>query len=318
MNAQRQDKLVLHAKVGVAGRYRLRVGKRGQKPRIDTGWFDNLVTDVGLDFMGSGFNWLDACKVGSGTATPTAGDTALASFVAGTTTQEVVNVTAQASPPWYGSTTITYRFAEGVAAGNLSEVGIGTDPEAITGTLFSRALITDSNGNPTTITVLSDELLDVTYQIQLVPPTTDTTFNVTDSGPNGTVHTVTLRASNVDTASGTSSWSVGSNGFEVEIPATSIAVKAWSGALGTIDAGPSGSQGNSTSIVTDAYVGSSLERTGTATFGLSAANFNIAALQFVFSGAGTWQAGFDPVIPKTSTKTLAFDLKVSWTRTTAL
>ena len=316
MDTQRQEKMVLHAKVGVAGKYRLRVGKRGQEPRIDTGWFDNIITDAGLEYMGANNGWLDACQVGSGTATPVAGDTALASFVAGTTSQQTTTQTAQSSSPWYGATTITYRFAEGDAAGNLSEVGIGT--AATAGTLFSRALITDGSGTATTITVLADEFLDVTYQVQLVPPTTDTTFNVTDSGPDGTVHAVTLRASNVDISSAVSKgWGVGSNGNEVRVT-TRTNVAAWSGAIGTIDAAPAGSQDAPASVVDDAYVGSSLERTATANFGLNDANFDIQSLQFAFFSAGTWQAEFNPVIPKTSTKTLSFDLKVSWTRTTAL
>src|SRR6056297_3576288 len=190
----------LKAKVGVAGRYRLRVGKRGQAPRIDTGWFDNIITDAGLNLMG-GAGYMDSCQVGSGSTTPTVGDTALVTYVAGTGTIQEETKTAEASAPYYGSTTTTYRFAEGDAAGNLSEVGIGTATSG--GTLFSRALITDGGGSPTSITVLADEFLDVTYQIQIVPPTGDITVaDVTDSGPAGTVHSITLRACAVTTYPG--------------------------------------------------------------------------------------------------------------------
>ena len=312
MNTQRQEKMVLHAKVGVAGKYRLRVGKRGQEPRIDTGWFDNIITDAGLNFAGGNSGWLNACQVGSGTTAPTAGDTSLVSFVAGTSATESDTGTAEATAPYYTSRTKTFRFAEGDAAGNLSEVGIGN--AATAGTLFSRALITDGSGTATTITVLADEFLDVTYQLQLVPPTSDTTFNVTDSGPDGTVHAVTLRASMV-TSNPNNNVSWRADGAQP----TLLQGAAFDGAIGDVTQAPSGSTSGGAKT-TDAYVNNSLERTGSIAFGLNAGNFGagLKSLQFGFPLGGVWQAEFDPVIPKTSTKTLNFDVKVSWTRTTAL
>jgi len=305
--------MVLHAKVGVAGRYRLRVGKRGQAARIDTGWFDNIITDAGLNFMGDNNGYLTACQVGSGTATPVAGDTSLGSFVAGTNTEQSSSSSAEATSPYFSAWTKTFRFGEGVAAGNLSEVGIGDSTTA--GTLFSRARITDGSGSATTITVLADEFLDVTYQLQLVPPTTDATFNVTDAGPAGTVHAVTLRAMDVTDKS---SWGFGpASGNRVEVP--NNGATAYDGAIGTIDASPSGTS-SSVAPPTTAYSNNSLERLSTIAFGLNDANFasDLKSLRFSFTSAGTWQAEFDPVIPKDNTKTLSITVKVSWTRTTAL
>lgn len=315
MNAQRQDQVVLHAKVGVAGRYRLRVGKRGQEPRIDTGWFDNIITDAGLNFMGDNDNFLNACQVGSGTGTPAAGDTSLGSFVAGTDTQQDFSKTAEATSPFFSKITKTYRFAEGAAAGNLSEVGIGDSTTA--GTLFSRALITDSGGTATTITVLSDEFLDVTYQLQLVPPTADATFNVTDAGPDGTVHAVTLRAADADSAA--QRWDFGGDDGN-KVQASTNNFVGYDGAISTVDAKPSGNSSVASSLTTAAYSNNSLERLATASFGLNNGNFasDLKSIWFVFTSAGTWQAEFDPVIPKDNTKTLSITVKVSWTRTTAL
>jgi len=312
----------LKAKVGVAGRYRLRVGKRGQAPRIDTGWFDNIITDAGRNLMG-GDGYMDSCQVGSGSTTPTVGDTSLATYVAGTSDVVASTEAAEASAPYYGSTTVTYRFAAGDAAGNLSEVGIGTATSG--GTLFSRALITDGGGSPTSITVLADEFLDVTYPIQLVPPTGDITVSdVTDSGPAGTVHAITLRASEVTSEDtfGTQGWTVdGTNSSIGEVELAGIfGCRAYNGAIGAITASPSGTSDNPTSTTTDAYVNNSLERTGTITFGLNDGNLSggIQSLAFHFLNAGTWQAEFDPVIPKTNTDTLTIDVSVSWDRTTAL
>lgn len=315
----------LKGTAGVAGKYKLRTGRRdtngNEITTYDSGWFDNIITDAGLNLMGSD-GYLNACQVGSGSAAPSAGNTSLVSFVAGTTTITNVVSAAQASAPYYGSLTLTFRFAEGDAAGNLSEVGIGT--AATGGTLFSRALITDSGGSPTTITVLANEFLDVTYQLQLVPPTTDSTFNVTDAGPAGTVHAVTLRASEVtSTDSGAGiGWSprqAGTGTGAIEL-ATGTGVRVYNNVIGAITESPTGTADNVTSIVNDAYVNNSLEKTATATFGLPDGNLSgsIKSLRFQFYSAGTWQAEFNPVIPKTNTETLTLDLEVSWTRTTAL
>lgn len=316
--------LKLKGTAGVAGKYRLRTGRRdadgNEITTYDSGWFDNIITDAGLNLMG-GDGYMQACQVGSGSTTPDVGDTALASFVAGTTDRETTVEAVQGSAPYYASITLTYRFAEGDAAGNLSEVGIGTDVTG--GTLFSRALITDGGGSPTSITVLADEFLDVTYQLQLVPPTTDSTFNVTDSGPAGTVHAVTLRAANVTSSNvSAGAWrapvATGASNGAVELTANALEVT--NGAIGAITEKPAGSRDLSGTAVADDYVGSSLEATGTLTFDLSVGNLSggIQSVVFQFIGAGTWQAEFDPVIPKTSTETLTIDVEVSWTRTTAL
>src|SRR6056297_3239724 len=311
----------LKVKAGVAGKYRLRVGQEGEAPRIDTGWFDNLVTDAGLNYMGGNANWLDACQVGTDNTTPANADTALGAYVAGTTTQTDVTRAAQGSAPYYGSTTITYRFPSGTFAGEaLAEVGIGTASSG--GTLFSRALITDGGGSPTTITVLADEFLDVTYQIQSVPPTSDITVpDVTDSGPAGTVHAITLRAARVTTNGGSTTPGWANFGQSVALLSSiGSSLLAYDGAIGAITGEPSGtSDGGSPSNT--AYSNNSLERLATATWGLDDGNFGsgIKSIRYVFrSGGGTWQAEFDPVISKTNTDTLNIDLSVSWTRTTAL
>jgi hypothetical protein len=311
--------LQLKATVGVAGRYRLRVGKPGQKPRVDTGWFDNLITDAGLNAMGSD-GYMNACQVGNGNTAPVNGNTAMESFLAGTTTKNSNTVSAESSSPWYGARTVTYRFAAGEAEGNVSEVGIAT--AATGGTLFSRALVVDGE-TPVTITVLPDEFLDVTYQLQWVPPTSDVVTTVVDSGPAGTSHTVRLRACEVDTVDtgGTQGWTgnaTSTTSGAVELSTSPLANRAYNGSIGAIDESPAGSADNSASATNDAYVDTSLEKTGSITFGLNDANFDITAIKFYFRNGGTWQAGFSPAIPKDNTKTLTIGVSVSWTRTTAL
>ena len=124
---------VIPVQASMEARYRLQVRRPDGRVRSDTGWFTNLLTDAGLNFMGANANWLRWCKVGSGTATPANSDTSLASFIAATNSVQSEVSAAQSTAPYYSSRTIVYRFAAGDAAGNLSEVGIGassdtTDP----------------------------------------------------------------------------------------------------------------------------------------------------------------------------------------------
>src|SRR5574337_29456 len=181
--------------------------------RVAADWFDNLITNIGLEGIGAhttGYNCL-YCVVGTGNTTPTFADTNLAAYKAVSNTanpQSLWTAVGQTTTsPYYVILTNKQRFNAGTATGNLSEVGMTTQATssttAATDKLFSRALILDASGNPTTITILPDEILDVTYQIYLYLPNggADITgsFNQTIDGVV-TPFSYTLRAANVGPA----------------------------------------------------------------------------------------------------------------------
>ncbi|MHA3102689.1 hypothetical protein [Acinetobacter sp. ANC 3791] len=113
----------------------------------ETDWFCNLVLDTGLARMSVG-TWIDRCCIGTGNSTLISTQTALNSFLASSTTVQAQSTAIQVSAaPYYYSANLTWRFGQGVAVGNISEVGLGWGNT----TLWNRALIKDSNGNPTTI-----------------------------------------------------------------------------------------------------------------------------------------------------------------------
>lgn len=309
----------LNLNCGMAGRYKLAVRHADGSLKYETGWFDNLITDAGLNYIGDNTSWLSECRVGSGTSAPANSDTALASLVAVTTNTISSVDAAQSTSPYYGSLTNTYRFAEGAAAGNISEVGIGP-PTSSTGPLFSRALVTDGSGNATTVTVLSDELLDVTYELRTIPPTSDVVTTVVDSGPAGTSHTVTVRAANVTSKN---DWAIQtSSGGVMDFAGGFNVYAVYDGALGAVTAEPSGNfdfLGGETPV-TDAYSNNSLERTAKLSLPPDEGNLaaGIAAIRIRTDKAqgGKWQIGFDPAIPKTNEDSLKFDLVLSWDRAT--
>jgi hypothetical protein len=265
--------------------------------------FDNLITNIGFNYIQTNdfTSSTNYARVGTGNTIPTTSDTNLVSQIA-SVSYITASSTALASSPYTASNTVTFQFGLGAAAGNLSEIGVGWG--ATGSTLYSRALIVDGAGNPTTITVLSNEYLYVYYTAYINPPLTDGTGTVV---LNGTTYNWTSRAANA-----------GSNGW-----APSVALNAHFGNLtvsnGVIQGITStislGSSNNNfaTSYMTCSASGGvvtsvlSIPPTiGNVTGGISA---------FVFSVGNTvWQYGFSPAIPKTSSNTLTLNFTHTFTR----
>lgn len=149
----------------------------------ETPEFHNLVLTTGLARMSTG-TWIDRCCVGTGNSTPVALQVALDSFLASTTTPASGVVDSGgiqvATAPYYWFGRRTWRFDVGTATGNISEIGLGWGNT----TLWNRALVKDAEGNPTTITVLADEYLDVISEVRIYPQESTGTFNLVDKTGN--------------------------------------------------------------------------------------------------------------------------------------
>lgn len=172
---------------GVQGRFRMdAINTTTGVTRELAPWQDNLITDIGLNTMG-GWNYRDMPSdpgsnydstgateyvwVGSGATPPQFSDTAPAQFVKATR-QVIATSVVQSGPSdtvhFTGGRKV-FQFAAGEATGTLAEVGLSNGRHTnITGTyklyMFSRALIKNANGDPITVTVLADEILQVTYE----------------------------------------------------------------------------------------------------------------------------------------------------------
>lgn len=172
---------------GFAGEFRFIVSKDADMTEIvsDTGFVPNLITDAGLNHVATNNGLVSTLAVGTGTTPPTVLDTSLESQLA---QLSVAPSTVTNTAGGYVETTFSGQFGAGVAAGNLSEFGAKYGS-----TLWSRALIKDSGGTPTTITVLSNEFLTVVYKVRLYWPTTDTIFTTT-MDIDGVATPVTIKA----------------------------------------------------------------------------------------------------------------------------
>lgn len=331
---------------GIAGRYKLRKGKTiggvldlstgrptpGTGVDVvtgETGWFNNIITNNGKnDFAATAYTGISAyCHCGTGSSAEAATDTALGTFVASTNTVQDSSEAIESSAPYFASLTKTFRFGEGVAEGNIAEVGIST--QATTGDLFSRSLVKDGGGSPTTITVLSDEWLDVTYEFRMYPDgvtaggaAEDNTGTVSVSGTN---YDYILRSCNVNNltftpASLARGW-YGTNGSSYGFAYGS------DGALGAVTSTPSGtSQDNigsaNSSVAAATYSSDTYNRDITWTVGLNDGNVTGGIRCFYFiTGMGTFQCRIgatsgDATLDKDATKVWTWVCNLAWANAT--
>lgn len=292
----------------VGARFKL-VARKASTEEItrETEWFKNIVLDTGLNQMSVG-TWIDRVRVGSGNSTPIASQTQLDNTIASTTTvQTSGSITKQTTTsPYYVAAKITYRFAEGVAAGNISEVGCGWGAGLA---LWNRALVKDLNGNPTTITVLSDEFLDVIVEVRYYPTQSFSgNFNLLNKvGEIVGSHTYTglpeFAETNIVPFSKL-------NGVRVDL---------YSGVMNSITTPPSGSLGYSTTTPT---YPSPKTLTCTTSFPLNTANGSIKTIRQTFTTISTttsyagsaYKFEIDPPIVKTNLMVLSFTFSISWDR----
>lgn len=272
-------------------------------------WFDNLITDGGLDRIFSGGGYLNYCHIGTGTATETVSDTALQSFERSQNSKPFDTFSAQGSAPYYGSRTITYRFNPPGVNKIYAEMGISW--QATNGGLFSRARVKDLLGAPTTIEWLANEFLDVNYQLRNYPDALTLEEYVVDT------YDIDFLAARVTQAS---DWgqNLGSVWTDPSGAFGSWRVYGFGTVLGPVTGIPTltSTQLNGSSKST--YVPGSRNIDVTYIAGPTEANTvsgGIHAARF-FMNLSQYQAAFDPPIPKTDPNTLNITLNYSAARAT--
>lgn len=276
--------------------------------------FPNIITDIGLDRWGYSTP-INGVMVGSGNATPTTADTTLQAQVAYTGTQEGNSVAVPGTgtgPNYYSSHTRTYRFPQGAAAGNLSEVGAGWNAGGALGhRVFSRALIRDADGNPTTITVLPNEILDVTYTVRMYHMQGEVVVN--NVMLLGKAYTVRIKASQAAT-------NYASAIFNSSAP-NDLLYNAtfYAGEWGaTVEGQPSTSGGSAQTSFSDRnpYVANSMKTSVVFGLNLNAGNFatGVRSMQSLTTYGPTFQFQFEPRIMKTNAMQFKITVEVSWGR----
>ena len=265
----------------------------------------NLILDIGLNALGT-TNVVSACKVGTGVTPVAVSQTDLVTPLATTSTQQSSSTGRNSTTPYYTWGRRTFRFSQGAAAGNLTEVGVTYGGGS---SLFSRALIVDSGGNPTTLTILADEWLDVTYELRIYQDLADKTFNITLLGVD---HVVTVRPAYVTTNPSGSSYF-----FDHFISWYYYYSQCshYNGTIGTITGSPSGVGSIAGGTSYGAYSQNSLQRSIIYGVGLNDANL-AGGIQstIINTDKCSWQVGYVPAIAKDSFKTLTMNYTLSWGR----
>lgn len=308
---------MLKAKIEVGARFKFITSKANGHVSKETAWFNNLVLDAGLDAMGGGGTAdITHVWVGTGNSTPTPTQTGLDNTLAGTSTTSAGDQRGvqTSNLPYYYWMRRTFRFDLGVAAGNLSEVGLGNDSSA----LFNRALIKDNSGNPITVTVLSDEFLDVVVELRVYPKTNFSgQFQLLNKyGELVSEHTYTGNAVLFQTAI---EW--GLRGVRVQLPQLAMRIggttcypnnTSFPDTTGWTDVGMVQSRPNLRSLI------------GSSTLGLNNANsfshkgFNISVGNLLTKVDINSLIGYkwdvEPPITKTNLQTLRYQFELSWDR----
>lgn len=292
-------------------------------PVDESGVSCNTVLNQGLDLIGYKDDWINAVIVGTGNSTPNVNQTGLDAPFMVSKNRISVGLTYEATPtPRYILTTV-FRYNSGsfnnitlaeVAAGNSINTNI---PDFVA---FNRALLKDNEGSPTTITILSDESLEVRMKLYIYVETSDVmqTINIVD-GSNTVKSAVNLtirpcKLGDLGTAYALSAWkAVAAYGFgSLGYPA------GYAGDIGTSSGIPEGSEfwslmTSGVSFVSDAYVIGNYYNTGKIIVGLDAGNGSTKSL-FIRGFVDHKQVGISPAISKNNTQVLTIPIKRSWGR----
>ena len=282
-------------------------------------WFDNIITNYGLNAINNATvqTLADNCHVGEGTTPAVVGDTSLETWVAGTVGQGAGATKAAFGPtPYYNNYIQTKRFGEGVAEGNISEVGMNNNYQSNTN-MYSRALVSDGAGGTTTVPVLSTEWLDIVYEHRIYHDltTADATGSVLFSGVS---YDYIMRCA----------WSGSYQSYWDASDCRAILIRA-SGLYGLRGGGTGTTLGAVTAGISNngydgcdtigggTYSAGTYTRDSYMTYGLNDGNFTggLKAYDF-FSGQGSHQIIWDPILPKNTSSVMTINHRIAWARAT--
>lgn len=281
--------------------------------------FDNLITDGGLNKLGTTNDVLQYFYLSTDNTIPKFEDSTVPQLIGGVkdTLKMGISDSSLVTAPHYMTRFMTKRFPAGIGTGNITKVATGWGTATRVDGLWSTALLKNSDGSPITITKLADEILDVTYNLTTYVSDTDYTGVVTISGEP---YNVIVRPS-----------SMSADWFGNEYPISSLGFNNLRGStwdIGDATGFPNGMGGHDPAMTTNPYVDKSCELTGVGVFDLTQANYAIRAVEIHFMQVSSpryirrnyWQIRFgkvsdDSPIMKTKDHTLTLPpFTISWGR----
>lgn len=276
---------------------------------VEVASFPNLITDAGLLRYGSDADFIRYCNIGSSSTTPTVSDTTLINRLYYSESELPENTGANNTDPnaRYVYRRRTIRFTPKGVPYTIAEVGFGWNA---TGSVFNRALVVDGGGYPTTISVLDNEYLDVTYELRLYPPTTDSTGTLTPTGKDVVPRNWTARPADLsgDISYQVYSWSISGDTY-------TNTIAACGGTIGTPFSLPASWINYATGVGSITINPVIPEITYSKKFNLGDGNSASGIKSIVVNSHGHYyQIGFDAPFMKTNTDEITFTYKISWGR----
>lgn len=280
----------------------------------ESDWFHNDILDSGLAQMANGV-WINGVSVGtSNAAINVETQTNLQSYLTRTTTTQGSDITGVESDPsspfWWVRR--TWRFGEGVATGNLAEVGLSWSAS----NCWNRALIKDSNGNPVIFPVLSDEYLDIISEIRVYPTPSYSGFvsfrdKVGNIISNHTVSGIPFLGSTVFSASKVA----------IGRTASTAGFAVFSTAIRGLTQKPATSISSASTVKSSSYTENSItESNSIALNNGNGENRSIFIVCSIMTQSSTTSCGYqfqiDPPITKTADMELTYTFTLSWGRKT--
>jgi len=316
--------LIPPLKTKIGGFFRVQLRRKSGSLKYDTGWFHNLITNLGMDLYGRSTGFSDNngaaspsyCCVGTGTSAPSVSDTALVAPLAFKGFSIPTIPSYVAGPPAYSFQSLFWAFPLGSVIGNISEISAGPmatgvgNPSLANCRAYSRQLILDSLGNPTTISVTSGDQLNTSYQLRLYFDLTDSTTSINISGPGGGTFGGTIRRSQTS--------SFGPNGVmnpsAPDPPSWGTTVAAlYTGPVGTTSSSPGGTSLSASSHTYGIYTPGTFTRTVDSFWGTTNLG-TVQALKVGSNALGFWQANMAPGFAKTGSNTLHINWSMAWAR----
>lgn len=317
--------------IGFAGEFKCVVKDKNGNIKQVLDWQKNLILDGLLNYFGTteNFTAMDNCVIGSGNSSPSATQTQLDSIIRNQTARSEISRTSDYDAVRDGNfykCSVTKKFTfENIGAFNISELGLCWDYSSNSDyKLGTRALIKNTLGEPTTISLLADETLEVFYKLYQVWDIRDTVGVINQIDGDGVVvaYNYIARLSKVGVDNAYNSKAFIGNSFRVISPPYPIVTPGISSNdIGAITGSPSSyihEASNSWSPTYSTYVTGSFKRVATWDLGLSEANGNIRSVT-LGSSMGMWQFRYgkvsdDTPIVKNNTQKLSLAFEFSWGR----
>lgn len=315
--------------VGLAGEFKLVIKDKNGDTKTEIPWQKNLILNQGLDALAN-YDIYSRCLIGTGNSYPSVTQTALDSFYQDTYSSSVHSNQFSYDPKIDGDfykVNRVFKYIFNIDSDvNIAELGLATSNKV----LCTRALIKDANDNPTIISLLAGEILEVYYKLWFVVDVRDKTYQINVPTVEGRrivktdTYNVIVRPAYVGgSTEGSGSWSycVGSgvgifNGNTNSCYKTGEVRDIYNGPTGTILY--SYSPYSNLNYSKSTYVNGSYYRDFTVHIPVNKGNGSLRSIGQI-STMGFWQIRFgrvddDSPLVKNNTQKMSVPIRFSWGR----